>query len=244
MQQIKSGPLPPLHLPGDVTEDILSRLPVKSLTRFRDGGIKFEVFTLRTNAWRAITPNVDVNFDGMCFFSPFGTGTYSNGALYWLMKNNGFIGVEDKLVLSFDLAKEKFHEVPLPPSRDDLKQRLELGVLGGSLCLGMTDEKEVDFEVWVLKDNINLEAETAPFWIKVASGLLGKKGDCIPFFMPPISSLMPLCFSKNGLEALMVSANLGLSVYNLNAGNSRTIFKSDIYLRDYTCGMSKFTALF
>ncbi|GKG22356.1 F-box protein CPR1-like protein, partial [Tanacetum coccineum] len=94
-------------------------------------------------------------------------GVLCNGAVHWVMhpKNNK----KEQVILSFDLSKEEFEEIPQP---DDARCKLDnacqpnmiLGIMEECLCLKCRDlhfnklwvmKKYNAKESWVLPDNTN-----------------------------------------------------------------------------------------
>ncbi|XP_058203820.1 F-box/kelch-repeat protein At3g23880-like [Rhododendron vialii] len=113
-------------LPPEIIFQILSRLPVKSLLRFRygfcydessddykvvgffstagasGGDLEVKLYSSKTDSWRSIVDSSD--------FIPWNdSGIYVKGALHWAPW-----GESHKAIVSLDLAKEKFGEVLQP----------------------------------------------------------------------------------------------------------------------------------
>ncbi|XVE81273.1 hypothetical protein DITRI_Ditri15bG0050500 [Diplodiscus trichospermus] len=105
---------------------------------------KLEVLSMTTNVWRRIP---DLQTDQMKLD---GCGIFLNGSLHFLARKVSSLNK----ILSFDLAKEKFHElVPLP---DRLEENhyvgvLGLGVSGDCLCLFIECGENL-YEGWVMKE--------------------------------------------------------------------------------------------
>ncbi|KAJ0806742.1 putative F-box associated interaction domain-containing protein [Helianthus annuus] len=80
--------------------------------------------SLKSNVWRVIE---EVKYK---FISK--TGILSNGALHWIVKDQN----NKKLIISFDLSKEEFKEIPQP---DDVKYECRsssyLGIVNECLCI-------------------------------------------------------------------------------------------------------------
>ncbi|KAM5582685.1 F-box/kelch-repeat protein [Rosa sericea] len=106
------------------------------------------VFSVRANVWKVI-------------ISPFslagwndGRGTLSNGAIHWV--NYPIDGKMDPTMVAFDLAEDKFRQVPFPvfdQSEDDMDVRfLKSQVLLGG-CLGVWSRDILDrSEIWVMRE--------------------------------------------------------------------------------------------
>ncbi|XP_043693195.1 F-box protein CPR1-like [Telopea speciosissima] len=161
----------------DLIADILSRLPVKSLLRLRRHqklptikysiadighgfgydpttndyklikiGKEVKVYSLSTNSWR------NIGSIPFYFFLRHDFGVFANSALHWVSKCEH--DTTSSFILSFDLKDEKFREVPLPDSIDNLaydKFHMHLRVLGGQLCI-FYNFFMIRVEIWVMKD--------------------------------------------------------------------------------------------
>ncbi|KAI3508670.1 hypothetical protein L1887_23679 [Cichorium endivia] len=79
-------------------------------------------------------------------------GTFLNGFLHWLAYRTGN-GNDDehRLVASFNVSKETFTDLPLPPQDSSLPCYV-LGVLQGCLCALCDDIGYTDVEVWLMKE--------------------------------------------------------------------------------------------
>ncbi|GJV25561.1 F-box protein CPR1-like protein [Tanacetum coccineum] len=102
----------------------------------------FAVLTLKSNVWRAVA--VESGFDYLS-----GNGILCNGAIHWYaFSNNNFA------IVSFDLSKEVFKEIPLPKlvrSNWDFT----LGTMKDCLCIfaspNINFRKNEDIEIWVMR---------------------------------------------------------------------------------------------
>ncbi|OWM72409.1 F-box/kelch-repeat protein At3g23880-like isoform X1 [Punica granatum] len=102
-----------------------------------------DVFTLKTNAWRRIHDNPR----GMLSCDSF----HLNGAVHWFMRCK--TEAEDSCVIvSFDLATEKFREVPLPESNANTEFQ-GIGIIDGCLVIYTVYWKRSGlFEAWAMKE--------------------------------------------------------------------------------------------
>nr|XP_011462062.1 PREDICTED: F-box/kelch-repeat protein At3g23880-like [Fragaria vesca subsp. vesca] len=115
-------------------------------------GLKSEitVFTLKTGAWKIIeqSPNLEIFY---------GQGCLLNGALYWLDDNYSRFRI-----ISFDLAEEKFQELP-PPNNicsKEASSHLDIGrTIGDRLFLYLYDQKRhksqtgIAITIWEMSKN-------------------------------------------------------------------------------------------
>ncbi|KAM0013684.1 putative F-box domain, galactose oxidase/kelch, beta-propeller, F-box associated interaction [Helianthus debilis subsp. tardiflorus] len=92
----------------------------------------FEVLSLKSNVWRVIG---EVKYT---FITK--AGILCNGALHWIVKDQN----NKKLIISYDLSKEEFKEIPLPVNA--ICRRL--GVIKNCLCI--FGYYSVD-NVWLMK---------------------------------------------------------------------------------------------
>ncbi|KAF5441922.1 hypothetical protein F2P56_023952 [Juglans regia] len=89
-----------------------------------------EVFSLNKNSWKGILHDLDYS-DG----AKEPAGILCNGSLHWHLKVSEPARDE---IYAFDLAEEKFHEIPMPIQEDERPRRApfsSLRNLGGCLCL-------------------------------------------------------------------------------------------------------------
>ncbi|GJR99653.1 putative F-box domain-containing protein [Tanacetum coccineum] len=125
----------------------------------------FQVISLKSNAWKVIGEVDYICSKLQC------VGVLCNGAIHWVMhpENNK----KEQVILSFDLSKEEFEEIPQP---DDARCKLDnacqpdmiLGIMEECLCLECCDvhfsklwvmKKYNSKESWVLPDNYQYKCE-------------------------------------------------------------------------------------
>ncbi|KAM5586316.1 F-box/kelch-repeat protein [Rosa sericea] len=106
------------------------------------------VFTLKTGSWKIVEQSEYVG-------RFYGEGCLLNGALHWLEDRRSKF-----TIISFDLAEEKFQELP-PPNicRKEISSRLGIGkTIGNCLFLYLYDSKRhtsqtgIAFTIWVLNE--------------------------------------------------------------------------------------------
>ncbi|KAG5560587.1 hypothetical protein RHGRI_003793 [Rhododendron griersonianum] len=138
-----------------------------------DGDVEVKVYTSKTDSWRSIVDSSD--------FMPWNdSGIYVKGALHWAPW-----GESHKVIVSLDLAKEKFGEVLQPDYGDGHSQSM-LAVVSGCLCVVRNyDGARVD--VWVMKEYGRRES-----WIKLVV--------MVPYNSHPsnFGYSLPLCILKIG----------------------------------------------
>nr|XP_023928360.1 F-box/kelch-repeat protein At3g06240-like [Quercus suber]XP_023928361.1 F-box/kelch-repeat protein At3g06240-like [Quercus suber] len=179
---------------------------VKVIPRNGSDEIGVDVFSLKTNSWKRVC------YGGHSFDLVDDVGTLLNGSVYWQAKREDT--KETKfIIVSFDLVKEKFRELPKPDSK--FAEGPLLGVLGESLCACRSLFGK-NVEVWAMKEE---GAEVS--WIKFATVLLEMEPEYIREYS------VPLCFAKNG-EAIMLKGGLQLDAYNLKENGYRRIYISPI----------------
>ncbi|KAJ4824994.1 hypothetical protein Tsubulata_035244 [Turnera subulata] len=156
-------------------------------------GVKVEVFSLRIGFWKEVEtadPGKDVEH------IPEGheVGLFVKGALHWHV----LIGGKTKII-AFDLAKEKFYDVPVLEVRSDHKFRYKgLGVVGEYICrylVSKADKKR--FYVLLMEEYCN-RGSWVPFLVYSSLGIgnLYSYRDFIPQAAPKDGGCMVLGFSE------------------------------------------------
>lgn len=147
-------------------------------------GIRFSVLTLKTNVWKHIGC-----LDYYCINN---IGMLCNGAIHWFMTDEN----NRTLILSFDLSKEEFKEIPQPndPRYNFSLHKHYLGITEDCLCIFTLDI--YDDHRWVMK-NYNVQQSWAllPYLCKM-DGLDGyydmyDYDKTSHFFMDPLSIYPP-----------------------------------------------------
>ncbi|EOY20363.1 F-box family protein, putative [Theobroma cacao] len=104
-----------------------------------------EILELKSNIWRRIEgfkSGIEIE----------GPGIFLHGALHWLGEKESD-GLEIvNVIVSFQLAEEKFQLMPLPDQIEESNDSRVLGVSGDCLCL-FNGCGERYFEAWLLKDS-------------------------------------------------------------------------------------------
>lgn len=98
----------------------------------RDDGTvssQLQIYSMKSNSWKRIQ-----NMPGEGFSVQMGVVVFSNGAMSWLMKRRSQAGKNQYIILTLDLASEKYVEFDTPVDEDD-NSVLHLHVLGDSLCI-------------------------------------------------------------------------------------------------------------
>ncbi|KAJ4847210.1 hypothetical protein Tsubulata_019339 [Turnera subulata] len=152
-----------------------------------------EVFSLRTGFWKEVeTADPGKGLEHI----PEGheVGLFVKGALHWHV----LIGGKTKII-AFDLAKEKFYDVPVMEVRSDHKFRYKgLGVVGEYLCrylVSKGDKKR--FYVLLMEEYCN-RGSWVPFLVYSSLGIgnLYSYRDFIPQAAPKDGGYMVLGFSE------------------------------------------------
>ncbi|GKC99180.1 putative F-box domain-containing protein [Tanacetum coccineum] len=102
--------------------------------------LSFKVLTLKSNIWRSVA--VESDYHSLC-----GNGIIWNGAIHWYSyDHNG-----EQVLVSFDLSKEVFKEIPQP----ELGPYWELGTMKDCLCIFSSPyinrENNEDIEIWAMR---------------------------------------------------------------------------------------------
>ncbi|XP_050219543.1 F-box/kelch-repeat protein At3g06240-like [Mercurialis annua] len=170
------------------------------IASYFSGEIIVELYTLKTNMWREIEnvgpiPEESSGFSGIAW----------NGTLYWLkVKEVSNVNKKVYVIVSFDMADEKFKEVVSLPERfDPSSDKVSLGMPeNGKLCV-FCECKGRCFEGLVLNFNGG-EA----FWTKLFD---------FPQIKFPGFDNEVLCLTKNG-EIVLESDGWKLYLYNPKEG--------------------------
>ncbi|KAE8724388.1 Inositol transporter 4 [Hibiscus syriacus] len=153
-----------------------------------------KVCSLKRNRWRKI--------QGIPCVSSFPTtnGIFAGGALHWVLTRKVDLLVTN-MIIALNLAAESYSEVPQPEYDDDIFQ-LNVGVLGGCLCV-VANHGDARVDVWVMKEYGVKKSWTILFSIS--------REDVIG----PLSFLKPLAYSRSGNQVLLEHDNINLFWYDL-----------------------------
>ncbi|MFS7916372.1 putative F-box domain, galactose oxidase/kelch, beta-propeller, F-box associated interaction [Helianthus anomalus] len=111
------------------------------------------VMSLKSNVWRVIE---EVKYE---FISK--TGILSNGALHWIVEDEH----GKKLIISFDLSKEEFKEIPQPDDvRYECSSSSYLGIVKECLCIFRRSNCCLLDNLWIMKSyNVKESWERLPY---------------------------------------------------------------------------------
>ncbi|GKB99563.1 putative F-box domain-containing protein [Tanacetum coccineum] len=140
------------------------------------GRTYFQVFSLKSNAWNVIG---EVNY--ACTSSQNPAGVLCNGAIHWVMhpKNQN----RKEVILSFDLSKEEFKEIPLPVDAGYKKKidncgyyvYMHVGIMEECLCIVVyignetcVAKKDNAKQSWEMVDNFQIKRESASNFCEVS----------------------------------------------------------------------------
>ncbi|KAM0013678.1 putative F-box domain-containing protein [Helianthus debilis subsp. tardiflorus] len=100
----------------------------------------FEVLSLKSNVWRV----VEVKYT----FIITKAGILCNGALHWIVKDQN----NKKLIISYDLSKEEFEEMPQPENAIyEFTHSSYLGTVKECLCIISPNDYFPVHDVWLMK---------------------------------------------------------------------------------------------
>ncbi|KAJ4847755.1 hypothetical protein Tsubulata_041791 [Turnera subulata] len=125
-------------------------------------------------------------------------GLFLNGALHWLV----WIGCVKPKIIAFDLAKEKFYDVPeLVLLGDEERNYKSLGVVGEYLCMHWVSRgNDVVDKVYVMKEYGNGES-WVPFISYTSSG-------CVDDYVHFVCDFIPQAVKDGGYMILHFSGDL------------------------------------
>ncbi|GJU00829.1 probable DNA helicase MCM8 isoform X2 [Tanacetum coccineum] len=116
-------------------------------TTLGKAGTLFRLFSLKSNTWKVIA---QINYK-LVVSSRF--GFLYNGALHWFMK---VCNTKKRVILSFDLSREEFKEIPKPDDSIYVCDFFnKLGILKGCLCIFRI--RIPPHKRWVMRNNNDKE---------------------------------------------------------------------------------------
>lgn len=154
------------------------------------------VYSLKLNAWQSVEKEFPYNFYPRSVSGSISNGVCVNGAIHWIVTQNRY--TLNNLICAFDLASQSFRLVPQVDYSEEYVE-VNVGILGGCLCVICNDEFTVD--IWVMGEYGVNES-----WRKLLS--LTMPDD---YHLP---SVRPVVYSKNGKEVFL-EANHEWLVYDL-----------------------------
>ncbi|GJZ32429.1 putative F-box domain-containing protein [Tanacetum coccineum] len=127
----------------------------------QQGKALVQILSLKSNVWKPFG-HVNYIFDDSLLAIP---GILFNGALHWFWLNPNDATRQNILLVSFDLAKEEFREIPQPhDSRYVWNYGYSLGIIQGRLCIFPAYDED-DFPscgIWVMKSYNSYSWELLP----------------------------------------------------------------------------------
>ncbi|KAJ4837805.1 hypothetical protein Tsubulata_048954, partial [Turnera subulata] len=110
-----------------------------------------QIFSLKRGSWKRVE-----NSDRcLQYITGADSGLLLKGALHWR-------DVHAEKITAFDLAEEKFYDVPAPPQQESLAPK-GIGIVGEYLCMSWSPTPSFDGSVvWVMKEYLN-EKSWVPF---------------------------------------------------------------------------------
>ncbi|XP_042515314.1 F-box protein CPR1-like [Macadamia integrifolia] len=175
-----------------ITEDY-KLVKVVSFYDIDDNSIRLNlnIYSLITNSWRGIG---DMPF--VIFENP--NGVYADSTIHWIVKR-----WKENFMISFDLKDEEYREVSLPACTVKDKFGMNLGVLGGQLCV--LYDFSIRVEIWMLKNYGVRDSWAKLFSIEES------------IMREPFRFLKPICYSKHG-GVLLQNYSESLVVYDPHTG--------------------------
>ncbi|CAI9105854.1 OLC1v1004871C1 [Oldenlandia corymbosa var. corymbosa] len=138
------------------TLDMNAALSFRRFARQRNAKSDVQIFTLGSDRWRSIgsTPFV---------FQRRSSPVLLNGRLHWTTVYDSYNGRPDRLIVSLDIADEKFREIPGPELNHRMsRQNYHLAVLVENLCVAVPMASvSGTLDVWVMKEYNRKES-----WVK------------------------------------------------------------------------------
>ncbi|GJR53971.1 ribonuclease H-like domain-containing protein [Tanacetum coccineum] len=114
-----------------------------AITKDSDDGTLVQILSLKSNVWEVFG---HVNYS----FHDSKPGILFNGALYWFCYNAN--DIKNVFIVSFDLAKEQFIEIPQPDDKRYVwSWHNQLGILNDNLCIFDQHNDGRPYRIWVMK---------------------------------------------------------------------------------------------
>ncbi|KAI3701620.1 hypothetical protein L6452_26832 [Arctium lappa] len=166
---------------------------------------KVTIYSLKLNVWQTVEQDFRYHVcqqrgQGVFCSGPMSHGVSVCGAVHWVVTQKPPPNI-NYLIAAFDLHRHSFQLVP-QPEYSDKYVAVDLGILGGCLCVVGNHEQGVD--VWVMAKYGVKES-----WIKLI---------VMPFshhMMNVCSCVKPLGYLKNGKQVLLEVDNQWFMRYNL-----------------------------
>lgn len=164
------------------------------------------VFRLKMGSWRKVE-RLERSFDVRW------VGCLVNESLHWVFKEVKECRLIGQKIVSFDLAEEKFHEIPFPYP---LKQRLIAEVENLDICLTQYFQTNCcqpgcNFKMWVVSDYEVKESGTEVIKIPVLDA----------------ENMYMTCISENGEGLMRVADDGSLALYNPKEKAFRIVMNGD-----------------
>jgi len=185
---------------------------VASRPRGEGEGVEVKVFSLGDNVWRYIQDFPVVPFCNRCM--SVNVGVYVSGTLNWLAIRNQenkdynwkFINLEQFVIISLDLGKERYRQLLLPQGFDRVpQQEPSISVLMDYLCFSHNTEENY-FVIWQMKEFGIEESWTRLLKISYQSlqnAFLPsyQTAEWLPYWCKLF--IFPVCVSENGNKLIL-----------------------------------------
>ncbi|XP_057439512.1 F-box/kelch-repeat protein At1g24800-like [Lotus japonicus] len=112
---------------------------------FRVQFFVWEIYSLRSNSWRKLDPDILITGDGPCS----GHEIYMNGVCHWFgYSQSDSCALEDTHLVSFNFSNEIFYTTPLP--LDDRRVQNDLAVLNESIAVISNHDETATLHISIL----------------------------------------------------------------------------------------------
>ncbi|PWA41012.1 F-box domain-containing protein [Artemisia annua] len=112
---------------------------------------KILVYSLKLNVWQNVEQDFAYCFDRVCCNAPLSHSVCVHGAIHWSLIRKD---VQDLnlVIVAFDLASHSFRLVPQPDYPPLYYILIDVGLLGGCLCMVGIPEHNTDYvDIWVME---------------------------------------------------------------------------------------------
>ncbi|KAM7510991.1 hypothetical protein LguiB_009866 [Lonicera macranthoides] len=118
--------------------------------------LRTDVYTQKTNSWKKFIEDVSDDDKKIVYSNPHHTGIALNGCIYWLVLHK-FNGRLNQMLLGFDIKREKFTELSLPP-KASYAMNEHLTVIKGYPCISRVFRRG-DIVMWRMRELDNKKKE-------------------------------------------------------------------------------------
>nr|GEU34276.1 hypothetical protein [Tanacetum cinerariifolium] len=112
---------------------------------------KVLVYSLKLNVWQNVEHDFPYCTQRVYCNAPMSHSVCVGGAIHWSLLRKDDLH-QNHVLVAFDLASQSFRSVP-QPHYTALYMSIDVGILGGCLCLVGIPEEDIDYvDIWMMKE--------------------------------------------------------------------------------------------